>query len=98
MRGTGVEVQWDQPNVEEIVIAVHHHLRHMPVIARWRLGQTKSTSENWLPAEFREPGFLYFRHPGGRRIELCEAPGRRLVLHDPKLEAAPVLVDSSVVR
>jgi hypothetical protein len=77
-----VMLDWGPVEMERIEVTLHHHLRPRPVVAQWRAGSWEVVSElPGVPEPFRRPGTLSWRHPGGRRVQLCDAPGRRLEVH-----------------
>lgn len=77
--GDTLMLDWGPVSAERIEVTLHHHLRQRPVVAYWRAGWWEVISElPGVPEEFRRPGTLSWRHPGGRRVQLCDAPGRRL--------------------
>ncbi|HZA14820.1 MAG TPA: hypothetical protein VE618_10000 [Myxococcaceae bacterium] len=88
-----IQLEWELPDIEGIVLRVHHHLRPVTVVAQWRtarwldLGQDPS-----IPAAFRVTRSLYFRHPGGRTIELCDLPGQPQSVDRVRLAGRPVNV------
>ncbi|PTL79317.1 hypothetical protein [Vitiosangium sp. GDMCC 1.1324] len=81
LSGTQLALDWTMPDVDHVVVSVHHHLREKPVVRTWRVGRL---FEPWkdpaVDPAFSTPHALYFRHPGGKRLELCNAPGRPLQL------------------
>ncbi|HYO54940.1 hypothetical protein [Archangium sp.] len=77
LAGTQLELEWTMEGVDQVVVSVHHHLREKPVVRTWWVGRLLKPGEDpAMPKAFRAPRSLYFRHPGGRRLELCDAPGR----------------------
>jgi hypothetical protein len=82
LAGTQLSLDWTMEGVEVVKVSVHHHFREKPVVRSWRVVRKLKPSETpTMPAAFRAPRSLYFHHPGGgRRIELCDAPGRALRL------------------
>lgn len=81
LAGTQLALDWTMEGVDHVVVSVHHHLREKPVVREWRVGRRLEPGEApAMPQSFRAPRSLYFRHPGGRRLELCDAPGRELRL------------------
>lgn len=75
--GTRLVLEWAREGVDEVVVTVHHHLRERPVVRTWRVSrQLVLGADPALPPAFQVARSLYFRHPGGRRVELCDAPGR----------------------
>jgi hypothetical protein len=79
--GTQLALEWTMEGVDLVRVSVHHHLREKPVVRTWRVVRLLKPSEApAMPEAFRAPRSLYFHHPGGRRLELCEAPGRALRL------------------
>lgn len=81
--GDEVQVDWGPAEVAWVTLRLHHHLRERPVVSQWRSGRWEVPSEAAsAPAFFHREGMLIWRHPGGRRIELCEAPKQRLELQD----------------
>lgn len=86
-----VTLEWDLPGVEHVVIRVHHHLRPVPVVARWRTARwVDLASDTSVPAAFRVTRSLYFRHPGGRTVELCDLPGQPPSVDRARLQGAAV--------
>lgn len=80
--GRQLSLEWNMEGVYQVRVTVHHHLRDKPVVRTWRVGRWVKPGEAPDVAEaFRAPRSLYFRHPGGgRRLELCNQPGRPLQL------------------
>jgi hypothetical protein len=79
--GARLSLEWTMEGVDRVVVSVHHHLREKPVVHTWRVGRVLKPGEDPSVSEaFRASRSLYFRHPGGRRLVLCDAPGRRLQL------------------
>jgi hypothetical protein len=80
--GTQLGLYWTMEGVDHVVVSVHHHLREKPVVREWHVGRRLEPGKDpRLSESFRAPRSLYFLHPGGgRRLELCEAPGRELRL------------------
>jgi hypothetical protein len=79
--GTQLALEWTMEGVDQVRVSVHHHLREKPVVRSWRVVRLLKPSEApAMPESFRAPRSLYFHHPGGRRLELCDAPGRTLRL------------------
>jgi hypothetical protein len=79
--GASLALDWSMEGVERVVVEVHDHFRPKPIVRHWRLGRwVWPAREASVPEGFRAPRALYFLHPGGRRVTLCEAPGRRLEL------------------
>ena len=79
--GRQLMLDWGIAGADTLVVEVHHHLREAPVVRHWRV--VREVSPSWeasLPMGFHAARSLFFLHPGGRRIELCEAPGQQLVL------------------
>jgi hypothetical protein len=62
-------------------VEVHRHLREKPVVLHWRVDREVFPSQE-LPAAsaFQVARSLYFQHPGGRRIELCDNPGQPMLI------------------
>lgn len=79
--GSALALDWSVEGVDSVVIEVHDHFREKAVVRQWRVARKVwPTREASVPAGFRAPRSLFFFHPGGRRIELCHAPERRMVL------------------
>jgi hypothetical protein len=79
--GRELRVDWNVKGVDSLVVVVHHHVREEPVVRHWRVDREVSPpQEPAVPASFKASRALYFWHPGGRRIELCDTPGQPLVL------------------
>jgi hypothetical protein len=83
-------LDWNVADVDYIEVTVHHHFRHTPAVQRWRVGRMIVVSTDpGVPEGFRTPRSLYYRHPGGRVVELCNAPGQRLELERRVLALEP---------
>ncbi|WP_224368831.1 hypothetical protein [Hyalangium versicolor] len=79
--GTNLVLDWDVRDVSSVVVSVHHHLREEPVVRHWEVSrEVYPSQEETLLASFRAGRSLYYRHPGGRRIELCGNPNQLLLL------------------
>ncbi len=77
--GSEVAAVWSMEGVDSVVVRIHRHFREKPVVRTWRVGrQVGPGAEGLVPEGLRMPRSLYFRHPGGRRLLLCEAPNRPL--------------------
>mgnify|MGYP002137236607 FL=1 len=51
------------------------------VVTAWQAGlRTKVSEAAWAPAGFRQPGSLYYYHPGGRTLILCNEPYHELAV------------------
>ncbi|ATB27608.1 hypothetical protein [Melittangium boletus] len=46
------------------------------MVRTWQVRRRLLSPALDLPESFRAPRSLYFFHPGGRRLRLCEAPER----------------------
>jgi hypothetical protein len=90
--GTQLWLDWNVAGVDSLVVEVHHHLREEPVVRHWRVDrEVFPAQELAISGAFKASRSLYFWHPGGRRIELCDTPGQTMVLsHWP--EGAPYSV------
>jgi len=79
--GKELRLDWNVAGVDRLVVEVHRHLREKPVVLHWRVDREVFPSQE-LPATsaFRVPRSLYFQHPGGRRIELCDTPGQAMLI------------------
>jgi hypothetical protein len=87
--GSELHLEWSLPSVYAVTVRLHHHLREHPAILTFRAGVRAAPSQAvLLPWHFRSKGALYYRHPGGRTVELCDAPGRQLVLRESSLAGA----------
>lgn len=94
--GAELDLQWDIPGLDTLSVTVHEHFRESPVVKSWRIERLTTLADDPdLPASFKLGRSLYFRHPGGRRLELCEAPGRTPEVDKKSLEGAsrPVSVN-----
>lgn len=90
--GRRLRVSWEAHGVYTVVVRVHNHLREPPLVSSYRSGAPLIVgAQPFAPAAFREPRSLYYYHPGGREIALCDAPGQRLELRAASL-AGPVPV------
>lgn len=87
--GALLELELPPTELNRAFVTVHHHLRDSPVLLRVRLVQRVLLADDAKVAgPFKVAHALYFRHPGGRTVELCHAPGRRLQLDRLSLEGA----------
>ena len=79
--GKELRLEWNVVGVDRLVVEVHRHLREKPVVLHWRVDREVFPSLE-LPATsaFQVTRSLYFQHPGGRRIELCDTPGQPMLL------------------
>jgi hypothetical protein len=76
--GAEARVDWEGP-ARRLGILVHHHLRPAPRLAAVRLGvDGRAAALAEAGDAFRLPGSLYYRHPGGAPVELCDEPARQL--------------------
>jgi hypothetical protein len=79
--GEKLSLGWNVEGVDTLEVEVHHHLRERPVVRHWRVSrQVLPSQQPTIPSGFQAPRVLYFLHPGGRRIELCDTPGQRMWL------------------
>jgi hypothetical protein len=83
--GDQVQFDWGPSSAREVEVTLHHHLRSKPVVLEWQSGRLEDVSPAFSMA--LEPGTLAYRHPGEQRIELCNAPGRRLEVERAHLPA-----------
>jgi len=92
--GADVTVEWSLPGVYAVAVSFHHHLRERPVVTSWRAGvHTTVSAAAWLPVGFRQPRSLYYYHPGGRTLLLCDEPDYALkVRRDALTGAEPMAV------
>jgi hypothetical protein len=79
--GKELRLDWSVTGADRLVVEVHRHLREKPVVLHWRVDREVFPSRE-LPATsaFQVPRSLYFQHPGGRRIELCDTPGQLMLI------------------
>ncbi|MFP2931139.1 hypothetical protein ACLESO_39285 [Pyxidicoccus sp. 3LG] len=89
--GASLVLEWYAADVDGVVVEVHHHLRERPVVRSWTTGRSVwPEREASVPASFKAPRALYFRHPGGGRyVSLCQSPGRTLTVWRWPSEGAP---------
>jgi len=73
VNGSHVSGRWNVPGVRRVEVVVHHHLRGRPAVTGLAVERLAV-----VPAPGASPGTLYVLHPGGLRLELCDAPGRVL--------------------
>jgi hypothetical protein len=79
--GEQLVLQWNVEGVDTLEVQVHNHLRERPVVRHWRVGrQVVPSQEASVPTAFHASRALYFLHPGGRRIELCDTPNQPMRL------------------
>lgn len=89
MPGQQLELRLEREDFTQLIIRVHHHFRRPPVVRSARAERLVLISEvPGLPEALRIPGSLYYLHPGGRTLTLCEAPGRVLRVEQRALEEA----------
>ncbi|MDY7229065.1 hypothetical protein [Hyalangium rubrum] len=88
--GPNLSIDWIMAGVDTVTVEVHHHLRHRPVVRHWRVvRQVVPSQEVSIPTAFQAPRALYFLHPGGQHIELCNTPHQ--LMHLSRLpQGAPV--------
>jgi hypothetical protein len=92
-KGGSFLLEWEQPGLDYVFIEVHRHLRPVPTVRHFHIGRMAVLSnEQWLDPGFRAPRTLYFLHPGGRTVELCNAPARRLSVKRTSITGAPATV------
>jgi hypothetical protein len=81
VHGGKLLLEWNVEGVDTLEVQVHHHLRERPVVRHWRVGrQVVPSQEAMVPPGFQASRALYFLHPGGRHIELCDTPLQRMRL------------------
>ena len=92
--GRELHLEWSLPDVYAVTVRLHHHLREHPAVASFRAGVRVAPSQlAFLPQRFRGKGVLYYLHPGGRTVVLCDSPGQPLGLQQSSLAGAvPTLV------
>ena len=79
--GSTLPIEWAMSGVYSVSVSFHHHLRGRPVVTAWQAGlRTKVSEAAWAPAGFRQPGSLYYYHPGGRTLILCNEPYHELAV------------------
>jgi len=79
--GQELTLEWNVADVDSLVVEVHHHLRGEPVVLHWWVDRNVVLSQEApLPSGFQTARSLYFRHPGGMRIQLCDIPGQLMTL------------------
>jgi hypothetical protein len=87
---TSVEVEWLLPEIDGVVVRVHHHLRPVPIVASWRTARwIDLAGDASIPAAFRVTRSLYFRHPGGQVVELCDFPSQPLSVERVRISGTP---------
>ena len=87
------EIEWDLPRIEQVLVRVHHHLRPVPVVTQWQTARwVDLAADVSVPAAFRVTRSLYFRHPGGRTLELCDLSAQPLTVDRSRLAGAPAAV------
>lgn len=88
-----VSVEWGVPGVEALEITVHQHLRPVPVVAAWTVARSVDLgAELDIPPAFRVTRSLYYRHPGGRTVALCDLPAQALTVERGSLVGLPASV------
>jgi hypothetical protein len=88
-----VSLEWGVPGVEEIDVTVHQHLRPVPVVAEWTVARWVDLgAEQDISPAFRVTRSLYYRHPGGRTVELCNLPAQPLTVDRGSLVGVPASV------
>ena len=87
--GSQLHVEWGVPGVYAVSVRIHHHLREHPAVTGFRAGVYAQVSQaSFAPPPFRDPRSLYYLHPGGRTVILCDAPGQALGLRQSSLAGA----------
>jgi hypothetical protein len=88
-----VSVEWGVQGVDTVDVTVHHHLRPVPVVGGWTVARWVDLgSETEVSPAFRVTRSLYYRHPGGRTLELCNLPGQVLTVQREALIGRPASV------
>lgn len=73
-----VRLDWEGAP-RRLAVTVHHHLRPAPRLLAVRLGvDGRPPALARAGDAFRLPGSLYYRHPGGAPVELCDESARSL--------------------
>jgi hypothetical protein len=90
--GQRLEVELPKQRVSALRVVVHHHLRPRPALDVATVEWTGPASGVELPA-WVPPGWLAYRHPGGRVVRLCDRPGQpmRLSLSEDAMPGLPQL-------
>ena len=89
-----LQLEWDIPGADELEITVHQHLRPVPVVAGWTVTRWVDLGAQLdVPPAFRVTRSLYYHHPGGQTVQLCNTPGQSL-----KVERASLMGLASTVR
>jgi hypothetical protein len=88
-----LSVEWGVPGVDGLDITVHHHLRPVPVVAAWTIARWIDLGAQLdISPAFRVTRSLYYRHPGGRTVELCNLQGQTLTVERGSLVGVPATV------
>lgn len=97
--GERVDLTWNVPGIDRVTLRVHQHLRERPVVARVTVTESVTPLRDPLvSAAFKVGRSLYFLHPGGRMVELCDAPGRTLSVERGELATSELPVATPIVR
>jgi len=88
-----LSLEWSVPGAEALEVTVHQHLRPVPVVASWTVARFVDLgAELDIAPAFRVTRSLYYRHPGGRTVELCNLPSRALTVERGSLVGLPASV------
>lgn len=87
-------LEWQGP-LDSITLTFHSHLRHDAVtVRRVRVGERRIVeTADWASNRFAAPKTLYFFHPGGRTLELCEREGATLGVERASVTGLPMPVE-----
>lgn len=87
--GNDLHVEWSMPGVYAVTVRIHHHLREHSTVASWRAGARASVARSsWSPPGFRAGRTLYYLHPGGQIVQLCDLPRQYLTVNRSSLVGA----------
>jgi len=88
-----LSLEWGVPGVDALEVTVHQHLRSVPVVAAWTVARWVDLgAELDVPPAFRVTRSLYYRHPGGRTVELCNLPAQALTVERGSLVGLPASI------
>jgi hypothetical protein len=88
-----LQLEWGIPGADALEITVHQHLRPVPVVGGWTVSRWVDLgAELDVPPAFRVTRSLYFNHPGGRTVDLCNLPGQSLSVERASLVGLPYTV------
>jgi hypothetical protein len=93
-----ITIDIGRPGLESIDVSIYHHLRPAPIVHLWRTGRRAVVADQAsAPPTFHASQSLYFLHPGGKRVVLCETHSRTLQLDRAAIRGDVTLVALTAV-